>query len=205
MSSFVKRPKKGDQLFWQLSKAGYIKAKEDLLAAGIVLDKSPKIDWPEGSISASRDHIYAQWQYRYKSDILREKKERIESRLWWKREYRVEHRRVLYVWVFWCPGFFGFAYRGWWTYIVGIGGKYYSSGKKGSVGGRLLDEVIKLFPVTEPTFIPDHDQWQREFVKKNQKGLWCGKPQGKAPIWALIEGDYIIEILSRAKWPDKGR
>ena len=206
MSSIVRRPKKGSRPHWQLSGAQYAKAKEQLLAAGIDMDRSPKINWPEGSVSASRDYMYDQWKYRYKSDILREKKERMESRLWWKREYGVVQRRALYVWVFWCPGISGL-FEGLWSYIKGIGKEYHSGGKKGDLDGLLLDKVMELFPLVDKPLFPDwryYEEWRKQFIKKYpSRTKWCGKQQGKAPVWAEVEGDSVNKILRRAEWPDQ--
>ena len=205
MSSFIIRPKKGHRPLWQLSEAGYAKAKEHLLAAGIDIDRSPKIDWPDDAVSAHREHIYAHWEYTTRSDVLKARKERMERCLWWKREYSVVQRRALYVWVFWCPGISGI-FEGLWTYIVGIGRDYHGGGYKGQVEGHCLEKVMELFPLVDKPLFPDwryYDQWQEQFIKKYPaKTKWCGKPQGKAPVWALVKGGTVREILGRAQWPN---
>jgi len=94
------------------------------------------IDWPEGAISAYRNHPGAPWRFTTKSDILRRKRERMENNLRLKREVGVVERKALYVWVFWCPGINGFFYRGWWVYrraAKNLGQKRRFRGKKAGV------------------------------------------------------------------------
>ena len=98
----------------------------------------------------------------------------------------------------------GFIFRGWWTYLVGIGHDYHGGGHKGDVQGGLFDEIMKMFPVENPYLYPlDDNKWMQLFAKQYQRGRWCGKPQGKAPIWAEVQGDSIKRILSRAEWPSE--
>lgn len=162
------------------------------------------IAWPEGSVSAYRKHRLATWEFTTKADLLQERRERMESHLWQKREYGVIHIQPLYVWVFWCPGVFGFAYRGWWTYIIGRGVEH---GGKYSTGSSLILQAMELFPIIEPKLFEEDwqqsESWMKEFAKRYQRGYWCGKPQGKAPIWAEVQGTRIKKILGRAEWPSK--
>ena len=186
------------------SEAARQRVIEHLKEAGIDFERIPKLIWPEGAISASQKDRYAPWEFRYKSDILREKKKGMERNLWWKREYKKTETRALYVWVFWCPGISGI-FEGLWTYLVGIGSNYHGGGYKGQLEGHLLEKVMELFPLVDKPLFPDwryYDQWQKQFIKRYPaKKKWCGKPQGKSPIWAEIRGDNIREILSRAQWP----
>ena len=188
-----------------LSEEARRRAREYLLSRGWREEQLKPIEWPEDAVSAYRPHIYAPWQFTTKTDIKRMKRESMEHNLWWKREYGVTHRKPLYVWVFWCPGISGF-FEGLWTYIIGLGREYRGGGYKGDLSGHLLDEVMRLFPLVDrPLFPPDYqyyESWRRAFIKKYQRGRWCGKPQGKAPIWAKVKGSSIIKILGRAEWPD---
>ena len=156
------------------------------------------LSWPEDAVSASRRFPGEPWEFTYKSDILKAKRERMEQSLRNKREIGRVERRALYVWVFWCPGIGGFAFRGWWTYLVGIGGKrYHGHGVKGNVAGELMDKVMELFPVANPLplFGPvDLHDWKPLFATQYQHGLWCGKPQGKAAVWAMVEGERVLTI-----------
>jgi hypothetical protein len=113
-----------------------------------------------------------------------------------------EIKRVpMYVWVFWCPGvggfaFSGFAFKGWWLYLIG---RNYSNGKY--MGFELTKKIMDLFPLVEANLFgpPDEEKWKREFVKQFPRGLWCGKPQGKALVWAEVSR-YGIEKLERTEW-----
>jgi len=107
-------------------------------------------------------------------------------------------KKPLYVWVFWCPGISSF-FRGLWTYFVGFGRDYRGGGYKGDVSGRLLEQVIKLFPLVERDLFGElnYELWQRKFIEKYKRGLWCGKPQGKALIWAEVKGGEVMKILGK--------
>jgi len=124
----------------------------------------------------------------------------MEHCLWWKREYGVVHKRALYVWVFWCPGFNNFFFRGWYTYLEGVGISCGIHKLSNKIGSRLME----LFPLVKPTLFgpADLDEWMAEFVKKYQRGYWCGKPQGKSPVWAEVQGSSIRRLLSRMEWPE---
>ena len=83
-------------------------------------------------------------------------------------------------------------------YLIGRdveSGKYFE-------GSELCLRVMELFPITESLF-PDIEKWKAEFVKRYERGYWCGKPQGKTPIWAEIQGTNIKRILGRAEWSKK--
>jgi len=181
------------------------RAREYLLSAGYREKDLKPIVWPEDAVNAYKEHPYAPWEFTTKADILRGKRERMENCLWFKREYGVTHRKPLYVWVFWCPGISGL-FEGLWTYIVGLGRDYQGGGYKGQLEGYLLDDVMRLFPLVDRPLFPDYryyESWRRAFVKKYQRGLWCGRPQGKAPIRAEVRGSNIVKILGRAQWPKR--
>ena len=119
-------------------------------------------------------------------------------------DYDVTYRKPLYVHVFWCPGINNFFFRGWWTYFVGHGHDYHGGGYKGEAAGKLLDDLLRLFPlVGKELFETNWDEWMKRFVKKYQRGKRCGKPQGKAPIWAEVRGSSIVRILDRVEWPKR--
>jgi hypothetical protein len=136
------------------------------------------------------------------TDLGGAKRDRQAKRLEWKREgCGTTEIRPVYVWVFWCPGLGGFAYRGWWTYLVGRGiecGKYLSHNE------RMIRRIMELFPVEAPgLFGPSltHYEWMPRFAKMYQRGKHCGKPQGKAPVWAEVRNGNVQEIIKKAKWP----
>ena len=136
-------------------------------------------------------------------DVKQGRRERQKAILEQKRSpYDQIQKKPLYVWVFWCPGINDFIFKGWWTYFVGLGRDYHGGGYKGEVAGRLKDDLLRLFPLVEPNlFETNWDEWMKRFVKKYQRGRWCGKPQGKSPVWAEVQGGSIKRILGRAEWP----
>ena len=196
MTTLIKRPPKGSKPLFNEDQRR--RAKEYLKSVGHDIDRMPKLIWPDDAVSASQEHPYAPWEFMTRSDVLRARKERMQHHLWWKRDYGTTEIRALYVCVFWCPGISGI-FEGWWTYFFGIGRDYRGNGYKGDVAGRQLDEVMKLFPLVDRPLFLDwryYDEWQKQFVKKYPaRKKWCGKPQGKAPIWAEVEGNQVIKIL----------
>jgi len=206
MSCVVMRSRKKETkgiLPLKLSDEACRRAREHLKSAGIDVERLPPLIWPEDAVSAYRKHMYEPWQFTTKADILRKRRERMEKALRGKREYDVVHRRALYVWVFRCPGINNFIFRGWWTYLIGLTGQYHGGGYKGEVTGGLFNQIRELFPVENPhpLYALDADEWMQLFAKQYQRGKWCGKPQGKAPIWAEVKDGSIERILSRADWP----
>ncbi|KKN74455.1 hypothetical protein LCGC14_0390750 [marine sediment metagenome] len=198
MGSLITRGFKDTSL---LSAAGRQRAKEYLISVGYREEQLQPIVWPEDAVSAYRDHMGQPWKFTTKADILRGKRERMEQNLRRKREYGIIHRRPLYVWVFWCPGV-GIFFRGWWIALIGRGYERCRYLERDKIK---ISSLMKLFPLVEPTLYgpPDIREWKREFVKRYQRGTWCGKPQGKAPIWAEVQGSSIERILGRAEWPNK--
>jgi len=177
------------------------RAEEHLKSVGYDFEKKPELIWPEGAVAAWQDHFYGPWKFRYMSDVLREKKQKMKHNLCKKREWGTTRIVPLYVWVFWCPGISGFFYRGWWLYLIGRG---ISSGKYLSRDKEMVNRIMELFPGDPLLFGKmDLNDWMQWFVKHYQRGKWCGKPQGKAPVYAKVEGDHIREILFRAEWPKK--
>lgn len=162
------------------------------------------LDWPDGAVSAERRGPGDRWRFTYRADLLRAKRERMERNLWQKREVGQVSRRALYLWVFWCPGITGFAFRGWWAYLIGVGGqRYQGGGVKGDLAADLLRRVMELFPIPAASRHPlwgsaaAYD-WMPLFAQKYQCGMRSHKPQGKAAVWALVRDDYCMEIISRA-------
>ena len=210
MSTVVIRSKENPNGFpnpFQLTDDARQRIREHLVSVGVDVENIPPLIWPDDAVSAHQDHEYAPWQYITKSDLLRERRERMESRLWWKREHGVVRRVPLYVWTFFVPGFI---FGGWWTYLVGPKGQHYGSGHKGEVSGEIFNQIQELFPVVDPALFEVEEDWKArkrwmmEFAKRYQRGARGGKPQGKAPVWAQVQGDndHILErILGRAEWP----
>lgn len=112
--------------------------------------------------------------------------------------YRSE-RRPLYVWVFYCPGF---VYEGWWTYLIGRGISY---GRYLSRNERLVSRLMELFPMGEPTLYGPsltYEQWMPRFARRyccrwpdGKPRTHAGRIQGKAFVWAEVQGDQVRWIL----------
>ena len=105
------------------------------------------------------------------------------------------------MWVFWCPGVAGFAFRGWWAYLIGVRGHRYSGdGVKSNLVGKLMEQARSLFPVTNPypLFGPLNDgDWMLLFAHEYQRGRHCGVPQGKACAWAEVYRGRIMNLMPR--------
>ena len=156
-------------------------------------------DWPDDAVSASCEGVGRAWHFRTVGDVLREKRERMEAALRRKRQEGVVQRRAVFVWSFWCPGAHGFAFRGWWLYLRGIGGRDLpGGGNKGSLAGDLLRRVRELFPVPGQLklFGPiGKDDYAEAFALAYRRGAHCGRPQGLAACWASIdEWGHIRDI-----------
>lgn len=155
-------------------------------------------NWSPHVVARIQEHPNGPWRSVTKDDVRHRKIEKMNRHLYWKREYGLVQTRPLYVWVFWCPGISGFAFRGWWLYLIGIGiseGKY--------LRDSLKSQVLELFPLVEPDIFTGYnfEKWKKEFVRRFPKGTHCGKPQGKAVIWAEVKGERIERLLRRDDWP----
>lgn len=203
MTCVVMRSKKNPDGFpIKLSEDAQRRIRVDMEAIGYNVDDIQPLDWPEGAVSACREHMYAPWQYTTKADIRRKRQKDAKEVLWLKREYKVIHKRAAYVWVFWCPGISG-CFRGWWTYLKGNG---FDHGGTHQTDSDLILEAMRMFPVVEPSLFDVgedwevREKWMIEFAKYYQRGVWCGKPQGKAPIWVEVKENNIEKILGHAGW-----
>lgn len=211
MSTVIRRDflSKAGGLF-SLSDDARRRAREYLASVGYDAARIQPIVWPEDAVSAYKAHTSAAWQFTTRADVLARRRELMEDNLQLKREDGVIRRVPLYVWVFWCPGVSG-VFRGWWTYFVGLNCEYRGGGYKGEADGALWDRVQELFPVIDP-ILPgiergwrQDERWMKEFARRYRRGTRSGEPQGKAPVWAEVEGGWIKRLLSRAEWPDGGR
>lgn len=200
------------------------RAKEHLLSIGYREEDLQPIVWPEDALSAHRDHAGQPWKFTTKVDIRRQRQEDAKQTLQRIRKDGAMRRVPLYVWVFHCPGIFGAdeiiepldttdlrsvhttgIMGGWYTYLIGQ-----NMGQEISLAlnfrgdwQKMIDRVMELFPLVKATTLfdgPDFDEWMLLFVERYPKGLWCDVPQGKAPVWAEVEGGQVKRILGRAKW-----
>lgn len=158
-------------------------------------------DWPQGAVSARRN-MDGSVAFTTRDDLLRARREQMERCLWAKRECGVVSRRALSLWVFWCPGLAGFAFRGWWAYLQGVGGREVcGGGVKGNVAGAMLAELMQMFPVPNPhPLLPlSPYEWKPLFARHYQRGRHCRRPQGRAAIWADMRGDQVQRLLGPAQ------
>jgi len=186
----------------QLTPEARQRAKEHLLSVGYRPEQLEPIEWPDDAVSACRSHKGDEWKFTLKSDILREKINRMNKCLRLKRELGLVRRLPAYVWVFYVPGAI---FSGWWTYLIGRGCEH---GGKYQVDTDLICQAMEMFPVvkTHPVLFDSEyefekkKRWQKAFAKRYQCGTRGGKPQGKAPIWVEAKGNCIIKILGHGKW-----
>jgi len=145
------------------------------------------------------------------SQVGEEKRRRQAERLERKRtSYCAENVRPIYVWVFHCPGIGGFAYMGWWTYLVWRGG---DSGKYLSHNKEMIRQLMDWFPMSDKTLFGSaltHEQWQKRFARafccRNPDGSprkHAGRIQGKALLWAEFHGSCLWRIIGRAFLPQR--
>ncbi len=197
MSTVIKRYTGGDGLLSNpLTRE---RAREYLISMGHSPESLKPIVWPEGAVSAHRNHRGEPWQFVTVADLRRERQESAKKILARKRE--TAEKRIAYVWTFCVPDQAFFC--GWWTYIIGCG---FGEGGKYGLPNELHERILELFPMVEaglfgPLNWKDEEKWQIAFANKYQKGLWCGRPQGKSPIWVNVRGGQIEEITGRAEWP----
>jgi len=199
----IRNRKKPSGPLFNLSDEARERAKKHLKeVAGIDVEKLPHLIWPDDAVSAYQEHTYAPWKFTTKDDIKRKRQENAKRVLYWKRDSGIIRRKPVYVWVFWVPGWL---FGGWWTYLIGRGVEH---GGKYQTNSDLILQAMKMFPVVESTLFDveegwkEREKWMIAFAKRYQRGARAGKPQGKAPIWAEIQGNQIIRLLDRAEWPE---
>jgi len=200
MGNIIIRSKKFKKTGFSLSEDARKRAYDHLKSLGYRDEELKPIEWPDDAVSAYRDNRHATWKFTTIADILRRKIEKMERNLRWKREYNIIEKRPLYVWVFWCPGISDFFFKGWWIYLIG---REISECVGERKDNNIIKKLLELFPLIEPNLFGWRDilKWKRKFVHNYRCGCWCGKPQGKAPVWAEINGDRVLRILGPAKWP----
>jgi hypothetical protein len=148
-----------------------------------------RFPWPDGSVSAEQRYPGEAFVYTYETDIQREKVERMERALWYKREPDAE-RRAIMLHVFYVGGSL---FTGWWTYLIGINDKRYAGGGyKHNVVGSLMTQARELFPLVLPGL--HDDLWMEVFARRYQRRTRFGRPEGMAPVWGMVHGDDAVSI-----------
>jgi hypothetical protein len=169
----------------------FVRAKKDRHEGGFVPDSFfRRFGEDTASVSRGPDGKLHVTTY---TDIGRRKKGQQRENV--TRKTASQHtRRAGYLWVFHCPGAFGFAFAGWWAYLVWIGGTSDKHNAK-----DIERWGMNLFPM--PDLFPAPQKWAQWFAKTHQHGSHCGKPQGKAFVWIEFEGARIKQVTSRGTQP----
>ena len=89
-----------------------------------------------------------------------------------------------FVWTFWTPGLWGFAYRGWWAYIRTIEGDTALNFRGLDTG--LIQQAMAMFPCGILPVPQNLDLWMEAFAKEHSHpGRF--KKQGLAPVWINVD------------------
>ena len=103
-------------------------------------------------------------------------------------------RHAAYVWVFYQPGLFGFAYQGYWLAIRTLNHTWTLGFKGGCSIGIGIVDIMKMFPCGFLPLIENYEKWKKEFIRQYYRpGRF--KKQGMVPVW--------VESGHEGKWPDK--
>lgn len=119
--------------------------------------------------------------------------ERQKERL--RRILEVPHavRQAAYIWVFYQPGLFGFAYQGYWLAIRTLNHTWTFNFRDHMNGLQPID-IMKMIPCGVLPLEENFEKWKEAFVKKYcRPGRF--KRQGMIPGWVECEADGL--------WPDK--
>ena len=105
-------------------------------------------------------------------------------------------RRAAFLWTFYQPGLFGFAYAGWWAYLRIVGQEDVQL-RWDIIGGRsvLLRQCMEAFPCGVFPIRENFDLWKKAFgLQYRRPGRF--KDQGLVPIWVILRphGFPPIEI-----------
>jgi len=96
-------------------------------------------------------------------------------------------RRAAYLWTFYQPGLFGFAYMGWWAYLRILGQRDDHKLRWDIVGSedQLALRCMELFPCGVLPMRENFDLWKEEFGREYRRpGRF--KDQGLVPIWVTL-------------------
>ena len=115
------------------------------------------------------------------------KTERQNRRLQWKRE-RGPFRCAAYLWTFYQPGLFGFAYAGWWAYLWTVKEWWKLSFDEGSYRFKGVD-AMRLLPLGFLPIKQNFEPWMEEFARVyNRPGRF--EKQGLLIGWAEAENHW---------------
>ena len=101
-------------------------------------------------------------------------------------------RRAAFLWCFYQPGLFGFAYAGWWAYLRICGEREDHQLRWDIVGAedKLVQRCMELFPCGVLPIRENFETWKEEFGRQYRNpGRF--KDQGLVPIWVKFNGRHI--------------
>jgi hypothetical protein len=104
-------------------------------------------------------------------------------------------RRAGYLWTFYQPGLFGFAYMGWWAYLRILGQRDDHQLRWDIVGSedQLALRCMELFPCGVFPVRENFDLWKEAFgLSYRRPGRF--KDQGLAPIWVTLRSHGFPQI-----------
>jgi hypothetical protein len=102
-------------------------------------------------------------------------------------------RHAAYVWVFYQPGLFGFAYMGWWLYIRALTYDWAFSFRSFEAGLTTLD-IMRQFPCGVLPLEQNFEQWKPAFAKAHWR-------PGRFPKQGLLPG--WVECKYAGGWPQR--
>lgn len=129
-----------------------------------------------------------------RGDILQGKQSRQRRQLAAKRRNYEPIIKPCWIQVGWCPGFSGFAFRGWWLYVQTLHVSWAITRNRNE-GFRL--EIMRLFPCGYLPMIENFESWQEAFA-----GVYH-RPTLKRPVtygavtaWAKVSasGRQLLDI-----------
>jgi hypothetical protein len=103
-------------------------------------------------------------------------------------------RRAAYLWTFYQPGLFGFAYAGWWVYLRIIGMEDVQL-RWDIIGGQdvLLQQCMETFPCGVFPVRENFDLWKEAFGSQyRHPGRF--KNQGLAQVWVILRAHGFPQI-----------
>lgn len=103
-------------------------------------------------------------------------------------------RRAAYLWTFYQPGLFGFAYAGWWAYLR-IMGQEDVQLRWDIIGGQdvLLQQCMEAFPCGVFPIRENFGLWKEAFGSQYRRpGRF--KDQGLTPVWVTLRSHGFPQI-----------
>lgn len=186
------------------------RARKYLISVGYPPDCFKPIVWPDDAVSAHRDDCRDPWQFVTKGDIRRRRQKEAKDQLSVIREHGVIERRAIRLVVYYFPGYFTIgAFMGWYAALHGVNDFEQFLNFRCGVEGKIIRELMKLFPLVEQGLWHDGDifkEWMKEFVEKypiRTRRKDMVKVIGSAPVWVEMVDRKVTKILELGRWPQK--